>query len=48
MICVVYGTTGEFKYLFFVLAAMAGVMLVAAVCMPSQARKGAAAPAAAS
>jgi hypothetical protein len=31
--------TGDFKYLFYVLAAMSGVMLVAALCMPPQVQK---------
>ncbi len=36
LVAFVYGRTGDFRYLFFVLGAMASVMLVAAVCMPSQ------------
>jgi MFS family permease len=36
LVAFVYGATGDFRYLFFVLAAMASVMLAAAVCLPSQ------------
>jgi MFS family permease len=43
LVAYVYRQTGDFKYLFFVLAAMAGAMLVAAVCMPPQVHKRAAA-----
>lgn len=39
LIAYVYRITGEFKYLFFVLAAIACVMLLAAVCMPPQVQK---------
>ena len=43
LVAYVYRSTGDFKYLFFVLAAMAAVMLVAAICMPGQVHKRAAA-----
>jgi MFS family permease len=39
LIAYVYQMTGDFKYLFFVLAAIACVMLLAAVCMPAQVQK---------
>jgi MFS family permease len=39
LIAYVYRMTGDFKYLFFVLAAIACVMLLAAVCMPPQVQK---------
>lgn len=39
LIAYVYQVTGDFKYLFFVLAAIACVMLLAAVCMPPQVQK---------
>ena len=44
LVAFVYGQTGDFRYLFFVLAAMASVMLVAAICMPPQVQKRAAGP----
>ncbi|MBZ5679283.1 MAG: MFS transporter [Acidobacteriia bacterium] len=43
LVASVYATTGDFKYLFYVLAAMSCVMLVAAICMPPQVQKRAAA-----
>jgi MFS family permease len=43
LIASVYRMTGDFKYLFFVLAAISCVMLVAAICMPPQVQKRAAA-----
>jgi MFS family permease len=39
LVAYIYAITGDFKYLFYVLAAMSGVMLVAAVCMPPQVQK---------
>jgi MFS family permease len=39
LIAYVYRMTGDFKYLFFVLAAISCVMLLAAVCMPAQVQK---------
>jgi MFS family permease len=39
LVAYIYRQTGDFKYLFFVLAAMACAMLVAAICMPSQVQK---------
>jgi len=39
LVAYVYRATGDFKYLFFVLAAMASVMLVAAICVPPQVQK---------
>jgi MFS family permease len=39
LVAYVYRATGDFKYLFFVLAALACVMLAAAVCMPAQVQK---------
>ena len=38
LVAYVHRTTGDFKYLFFVLAAIAAVMFAAAVLMPGQAR----------
>ena len=43
LIAYVYALTGDFKYLFYVLAAMSCVMIVAAICMPPQVQKRAAA-----
>ena len=43
LVAYVYAMTGDFKYLFYVLAAMSGVMLAAAICMPPQVQKRAAA-----
>ncbi len=43
LVAYVYAITGDFKYLFYVLAAMSCVMLVAAICMPPQVQKRAAA-----
>lgn len=43
LVAYVYRATGDFKYLFFVLAALACVMLAAAICMPPQVQKRAAA-----
>ncbi|MDO8597295.1 MAG: MFS transporter, partial [Sulfuricaulis sp.] len=43
LIAYVYRMTGDFKYLFFALAAISCVMLIAAVCMPPQVQKRAAA-----
>jgi len=42
LVAYVYGATGDFKYLFFVLAALACLMLAAAVCMPVQVQRRAA------
>ena len=42
LVAYVYRQTGDFKYLFFVLAAMACVMLAAALCLPSRVQKPAA------
>jgi len=39
LVAYVYARTGDFKYLFYVLAAMSCVMLVAAICMPPQVQK---------
>jgi MFS family permease len=39
LVAYVYAITGDFKYLFFVLAAISCVMLLAAVCMPPQVQK---------
>jgi MFS family permease len=39
LVAYIYRQTGDFKYLFFALAAMACVMLVAAACMPAQVQK---------
>ena len=39
LIAYIYRMTGDFKYLFFVLAAISCVMLLAAVCMPPQVQK---------
>ncbi|MBI2291398.1 MAG: MFS transporter [Betaproteobacteria bacterium] len=43
LVAYVYARTGDFKYLFYVLAAMSCVMIVAAICMPPQVQKRAAA-----
>lgn len=43
LVAYVYAATGDFKYLFYVLAAMSCVMIVAAICMPPQVQKRAAA-----
>lgn len=45
LVAYVYRTTGDFQNLFFVLAAMAMLMLVAAITLPGQERSKAAAPA---
>ena len=39
LVAYVYRQTGDFRYLFFVLAPLASAMLVAAVCMPPQVHK---------
>ena len=39
LVAYIYRQTGDFKYLFFTLAAMACAMLLAAVCMPPQVQK---------
>jgi len=39
LVAYIYARTGDFKYLFYVLAAMSCVMLVAALCMPPQVQK---------
>ena len=39
LVAYIYAMTGDFKYLFYVLAAMSCVMLVAAICMPRQVQK---------
>ena len=39
LVAYVYAITGDFKYLFYVLAAMSCMMLVAALCMPPQVQK---------
>ena len=39
LVAYVYALTGDFKYLFYVLAAMSCVMIVAAICMPPQVQK---------
>lgn len=43
LVAYVYAITGDFKYLFYVLAAMSCVMMGAAICMPPQIQKRAAA-----
>ena len=43
LVAYVYAITGDFKYLFYVLAAVSCTMLVAAICMPPQVQKRAAA-----
>lgn len=43
LVAYVYAITGDFKYLFYVLAAMSCVMMGAAICMPPQVQKRAAA-----
>ena len=42
LVAYIYATTGDFKYLFYILAAMSCVMMVAALCMPPQVQKRAA------
>ena len=39
LVAYVHSETGDFKYLFFALAALSCVMLMAAVCLPRQGRK---------
>jgi len=39
LVAYIHRQTGDFKYLFFVLAALACVMLAAALCMPPQVQK---------
>jgi len=43
LVAYIYAKTGDFKYLFYVLSAMSCVMMVAAICMPPQVQKRAAA-----
>jgi MFS family permease len=39
LVAYIYRQTGDFKYLFFALAAMACAMLIAAACMPAHVQK---------